>query len=103
MSAITALVLVQARRDRIVLPVWILGIAFLGYAVTSAVATEIADEAERTSIIMVAAASPAFRFVRGLPDGSGYRGGGVLSGLCLHRSARRADGHVSGYPAYPHR
>jgi ABC-2 type transport system permease protein len=71
MSAITALVLVQARRDRIMLPVWILGIAFLGYAVTSAVATEFADEAERTSIIMVAAASPAFRFVRGLPDGSG--------------------------------
>ncbi|WP_314194723.1 polyketide antibiotic transporter [uncultured Arthrobacter sp.] len=66
-----ALVLVQARRDRIILPAWILGIAFLGFAVASAVAMEFADEAERATIITMAAASPAFRFVRGLPDGTG--------------------------------
>lgn len=59
MSAITALVLVQARRDRMVLPAWILGIAFLGYAVAGAVATEFHDKAERAAIITVAAASPA--------------------------------------------
>lgn len=71
MSAIMGLVLVQARRDRIVLPVWILGIALLGFAVAGAVATEFADEADRAAIIGVAAVSPAFLFVRGLPDGTG--------------------------------
>ncbi|WP_248760994.1 ABC transporter permease [Pseudarthrobacter sp. SSS035] len=71
MSGIVALVLVQARRDRIILPVWILGIAFLGFAVAGAVATEFADEADRAAIISVAALSPAFLFVRGLPDGTG--------------------------------
>ncbi|WP_427008166.1 ABC transporter permease [Pseudarthrobacter sp. H2] len=71
MSGIMALVLAQARRDRIVLPVWILGIAFLGFAVAGAVATEFADEADRAAIIGVAAVSPAFLFVRGLPDGAG--------------------------------
>ncbi|MET3173201.1 UNVERIFIED_ORG: ABC-2 type transport system permease protein [Arthrobacter sp. UYCu721] len=71
MSAIMGLVLVQTRRDRIVLPVWILGIALLGFAVAGAVATEFADEADRAAIIGVAAVSPAFLFVRGLPDGTG--------------------------------
>lgn len=71
MSGIMALALVQARRDRIILPVWILGIAFLGFAVAGAVATEFADEADRAAIISVAAVSPAFLFVRGLPDGTG--------------------------------
>lgn len=71
MTAIMALVLVQARRDRIVLPVWILGISFLGFALASAVVTEFVDEANRAAIISMAAASPAFRFVRGVPDGTG--------------------------------
>lgn len=71
MSGIMALALVQARRDRIILAVWILGIAFLGFAVAAAVATEFADEADRAAIIGVAAVSPAFLFVRGLPDGTG--------------------------------
>jgi ABC-2 type transport system permease protein len=71
MSGIISLVLVQARRDRLVLPAWILGIAFLGFAVAGAVATEFAGDADRRAIIRVAAASPAFLFIRGLPDGTG--------------------------------
>ncbi|MGX1160798.1 ABC-2 type transport system permease protein [Arthrobacter sp. SLBN-100] len=71
MSGLMGLVLAQARRERVLLPVWILGIAFLGYAVANAVATEFAAEAARVAIINVAAVSPAFLFVRGLPDGTG--------------------------------
>ena len=33
MSGVMALVLFQARRDRVMLPVWILGIALLGFAI----------------------------------------------------------------------
>lgn len=90
MTGVGALLLLQARRDRLVLPVWILGISFLSFAVTGAVATEFSDEAQRASIIMVAAASPAFLFLRGLPDGTsigavvffqGYAFTAVLAGL----------------------
>jgi ABC-2 type transport system permease protein len=70
MSGIVRLVLFQGRRDRIVLPVWILGIALLGFAVAGAVATEFADVSDRATIINVAAVSPAFLFIRGLPDGT---------------------------------
>jgi ABC-2 type transport system permease protein len=69
--AIVRLVLAQARRDRVLLPVWIAGIALLGYATATAVATEFGEETERAAIIAVAAASPAFLFLRGLPDGTG--------------------------------
>ncbi|XAS73334.1 polyketide antibiotic transporter [Micrococcaceae bacterium Sec5.1] len=71
MSGVMGLFLVQARRERVLLPVWILGIAFLGFIIANAVATEFADEASRAAIIAVAGASPAFLFVRGLPDGTG--------------------------------
>lgn len=90
MSGVMALALAQARRDRIVLPVWILGIAFLGFAVAQAVSTEFSGEAERAAIIGMSAASPAFRFVRGLPDGTsigavvffqGFAFTAVLAGL----------------------
>lgn len=71
MNGVMGLLLVQARRERVLLPVWILGIAFLGFIIANAVATEFADEASRAAIITVAGASPAFLFVRGLPDGTG--------------------------------
>jgi ABC-2 type transport system permease protein len=71
MSGVVALLLAQARRERVLLPVWILGIAFLGFIIANAVATEFGDEASRAAIITVAAASPAFLFIRGLPDGTG--------------------------------
>ncbi len=90
MSGVMTLMLIQARRDRIVLPAWILGIAFLGSAIAGAVATEFADESERAAIIGMSVASPAFRFIRGLPDGTsigalvffqGYAFTAVLAGL----------------------
>ena len=90
MSGVVGLLLVQARRERVLLPVWILSIAFLGFIIASAVATEFGDEAARTAIITVAGASPAFLFVRGLPDGTsigavvffqGYAFTAVLAGL----------------------
>ena len=90
MSGVMGLLLVQARRERVLLPVWILSIAFLGFIIASAVATEFGDEAARRAIITVAGASPAFLFVRGLPDGTsigavvffqGYAFTAVLAGL----------------------
>ncbi|WP_026546673.1 ABC transporter permease [Paenarthrobacter nicotinovorans] len=90
MSGMFALLVVQARRERVLLPVWILGIAFLSYIISSAVSTEFGDEAARRAIITVAGASPAFLFVRGLPDGTsagavvffqGYAFTAVLAGL----------------------
>ncbi|WP_026533121.1 ABC transporter permease [Arthrobacter sp. H41] len=71
MRAVVRLGLVQARRDRKVLTVWILGIALLGLVTSTAVAGQFGSERERASIITVAAASPAFLFLRGLPDGTG--------------------------------
>lgn len=90
MDGMVRLVLAQARRDRIILPAWILSIAALGFAVAAAVSTEFADEADRAAIINVAAVSPAFLFIRGLPDGTeigavvffqGYAFTAVLAGL----------------------
>lgn len=71
MSGIIALFLAQARMERTLLPAWILGIASVGFIIANAVATEFADEASRAAIITVAGASPAFLFIRGLPDGTG--------------------------------
>jgi ABC-2 type transport system permease protein len=90
MFGVLRLFLVQVRRERILLPVWILGIALLGFFISSAVVTEFGDEASRRAIITVAGASPAFLFIRGLPDGTsvgavvffqGYAFTAVLAGL----------------------
>ncbi|WP_411733778.1 ABC transporter permease [Paeniglutamicibacter sp.] len=90
MSGIMRLADGQARRERVLLPFWILGIAFLGLVTASAVSTQFGDETDRTAIIAVAAANPAFLFVRGLPDGTslgavvffqGYAFTAVLAGL----------------------
>ncbi|MBG6215676.1 ABC-2 type transport system permease protein [Arthrobacter sp. CAN_A6] len=70
MRAVVRLGLVQARRDHTVLAVWILGIALLGLVTSTAVAGQFGND-ERASLISVAAASPAFLFLRGLPDGTG--------------------------------
>lgn len=90
MRAVLRLALLQARRDRGTLAAWILGIAGLGYAAGSAVTTQFAEDNERAALISVAAASPAFLFLRGLPDGissgavtffQGYSFTAVLAGL----------------------
>jgi ABC-2 type transport system permease protein len=71
MRAVLRLALVQARRDRWLLPVWILAIAFLAFATAAAVAGQFGNEADRAALVTVAAVNPAFLFVRGLPDGTG--------------------------------
>jgi len=69
MAPLVRLLGMQARSDRRLLSVWILGIGALGLAVAAAVGSEFSEEAERASILAVAAANPAFLFLRGLPDG----------------------------------
>lgn len=90
MRAFGRLLQAQARRDRWVLPIWIVGIALLGLAAASAVGTEFADVSERATIVALASASPAFLFLRGLPDGlsvgavvffQAFSFTGVLAGL----------------------
>lgn len=90
MRAVLRLSLFQARGHRMTLAAWILGITGLGYAAATAITTQFGDDAERTALIAVAAASPAFLFLRGLPDGissgavtffQGYSFMAVLAGL----------------------
>jgi ABC-2 type transport system permease protein len=90
MDAVVRLALLQGRRDRGVLAAWTVGIAGLGYAAATAVTTEFAADTERAALMGVAAASPAFLFLRGLPDGissgavtffQGYSFTAVLAGL----------------------
>ena len=64
MRAVLRLALLQARRDRGTTPAWILGIAGLGYAAATAVTTQFGEDNERAVLISVAAASPAFLFLR---------------------------------------
>lgn len=71
MPGVLRLLLFQARRDRVAVPVWILGITLLSFATSAAVATQFADEAAQVAILTLASANPAFLFLRGLPDGTG--------------------------------
>jgi len=59
------------RRERILLPVWMLGIVALLGAAGGAIASEFGDLEERTALAAIAAGNPAFLFLRGLPDGAG--------------------------------
>lgn len=65
-----ALLRFQLRRERWVLPLWMLGILGLLAASGAAVAREFGGEEERFALAAVAAGNPAFLFLRGLPDGS---------------------------------
>lgn len=65
------LFLLQARRDRIVLAVWILAIALLLFVSTAAVATEYGTESERRQILELALGTPALLALRGVPNGAG--------------------------------
>lgn len=90
MSAFGYLLAAQARRDRWLLFIWIGGIGLLGLAVAGAINTEFGQESERAAIVALAAANPAFLFLRGLPDGlsvgslsffQAFSFSGVLAGL----------------------
>ncbi|WP_458116750.1 ABC transporter permease [Arthrobacter sp. D2-10] len=71
MPGVLRLVRFQARRDRVTLPIWIVGIALLTFVTSTAVATQFGDEASRAAIVQLAATNPTFLFLRGLPDGTG--------------------------------
>ncbi|WP_207453870.1 ABC transporter permease [Herbiconiux sp. SYSU D00978] len=68
---IARLVLAQLRRDRWQLLFWAGGVALLAGSSAAAVGQEFGDERERAAIVAVAAANPAFLFLRGTPDGTG--------------------------------
>ncbi|SDE22202.1 ABC transporter permease [Auraticoccus monumenti] len=65
-----ALVRAQLRRDRWQLVVWIGGMALLSLAAAAAISTEFGEESQRAAVVAVAAANPAFLFLRGTPDGT---------------------------------
>ncbi|WP_323960965.1 polyketide antibiotic transporter [Arthrobacter sp. JZ12] len=90
MSGAFRLVRFMARRDRVTLPIWIAGIALLTFVTSTAVGTQFGDEESRAAIVRLAAANPAFLFLRGLPDGvsvgavvffQGFAFTAVLAGL----------------------
>jgi ABC-2 type transport system permease protein len=58
------------RRERVELPLWMLGVLGLFAASGFAVAREFGGEEERFALAAIAAGNPAFLFLRGLPDGS---------------------------------
>lgn len=63
------LILVRIRRDRIILPIWIVATGLLALASSSGVQTEFPTDADRETVIKVAVATPSLLALRGLPDG----------------------------------
>jgi ABC-2 type transport system permease protein len=61
----------QARRDRILLTVWVVCIALLLFASTASVATEYGTEEQRSQILQLGLATPALLALRGVPNGAG--------------------------------
>lgn len=59
----------QLRRDRIVLPIWILGTAALLAVSAASVVGEYGDAAGRTQILTIALATPTLLALRGIPNG----------------------------------
>ena len=66
-----ALLAFRLRRERVVLPVWLVGATGLLAASGVAIVREFGDEAQRSALIALASGNPAFLFLRGLPDGAG--------------------------------
>lgn len=60
----------QARRDRVVLPVWVLGVALLLLASAQSVHTTYGDTTGRTSVLTLALSTPALLALRGEPNGA---------------------------------
>ncbi|MEO8094008.1 MAG: polyketide antibiotic transporter [Pseudolysinimonas sp.] len=63
------ILLQQARRDRITLPIWILGTVLLIVTVANTVVSEFSDAESRANILAVALATPALLALRGIPHG----------------------------------
>lgn len=60
----------QLRRERVILPIWVIGITALFAASALAITREFGDEQQRAGVVAIAAGNPAFLFLRGLPDGT---------------------------------
>jgi ABC-2 type transport system permease protein len=60
----------QLRRDRVNLPIWILGTAALLAVAAASVGQEYGDAKGRASILAVALATPALLALRGIPNGN---------------------------------
>jgi len=63
------LLLFRARRDRLVVPIWVAATALLAYAGAAGVQTEFPTDADRSAVLQVAVATPSLLAIRGLPDG----------------------------------
>ena len=63
------ILLQQVRRDRLTLPIWILGTALLLTVSAASVINEYGDAEGRTGILTVALATPALLALRGIPNG----------------------------------
>ncbi|WP_438856062.1 ABC transporter permease [Agromyces sp. M3QZ16-3] len=80
------LVAQRARRDRLQLVLWIVGIAGLGLMATTAVGSTFGDVSERESILRLTIVAPAILIFRGTPNGAGEGEFAVfliLAFLCL--------------------
>lgn len=63
------IILQQVRRDRLTLPIWILGTVLLLVASANSVVSEYGDAEGRAAILQVALATPALLALRGIPNG----------------------------------
>lgn len=63
------ILLQQVRRDRLTLPIWVLGTALLLVTAASSVGQEYGDAGGRANILAVALATPAILALRGIPNG----------------------------------
>ncbi|MBO9577962.1 MAG: polyketide antibiotic transporter [Microbacteriaceae bacterium] len=72
MSAFSALWWHAIRRDRVTLPLWILGTAALGAFAVAASEDTYGDEAEREQVLSLAIASRAILVFRGTPNGAEF-------------------------------
>ncbi|WP_424937178.1 MULTISPECIES: ABC transporter permease [Bacteria] len=61
----------RIRRDRVQLPLWILGTAALAGAAVSGAASSYGTEQERTELLATVMANPVILMFRGLPSGAG--------------------------------
>ncbi len=60
----------RLRRERVILPLWLAGLAVLLLASGYAIDREFGGPEERTALAALAAGNPAFLFLRGAPDGA---------------------------------
>jgi len=67
--SVVRILLQQIRRDRVTLPIWILGTVALLAVAAASVGQEYGDVAGRSGILRVALATPALLALRGIPNG----------------------------------